>query len=163
MQHRQQVFGTGLVAALGNVERGLRLAQFFALPLALFVEAANAAQGFFHVSEAIDDRPSIGFQQFVLTRLGLVALGAQAAVVEDRRGQSGRQVVERGAQQIRRQIGASAEAGGQGDFRQHGGAGHADVSLGRRQFGFGAGDVRTPAQQIAGHTTGDVRPLQLFE
>ena len=60
-------------------------------------------------------------------------------------------------------IGAGAETGGEGDFRQHGGAGHSDVSLSGRQFGFGAGDVRAPAQQVAGHATGDVRPLQLFE
>ena len=84
LQHRQQVLGPGLVAALGDVERRLRLVQLFPLPLPLFIQPANAVQGFFHVGETIDDRPAVVLQQFFLARRGLVALGAQAAVVEDR-------------------------------------------------------------------------------
>ncbi len=45
-QHGQQVFGAGPVAALGDVERGLRLIQFFVLPQPLLIQATNAIERF---------------------------------------------------------------------------------------------------------------------
>ena len=88
-QHRQQILGPGLIAALRNVERGLGLVQFFALPLPLLIQAANAVEGFFDVGKSIDDRASVGFQQFLLAGCGLVALGTETAVIEDRCDQPG--------------------------------------------------------------------------
>ena len=72
-QYCEQVFGTGLVAAFSNLEGGLGLLQFFALPFALLVETRDAAEGFFYVGKAVDDRTAIGLQQFILARAGLVA------------------------------------------------------------------------------------------
>ncbi|MNR08309.1 hypothetical protein D3C85_1244570 [compost metagenome] len=134
-----------------NVECSLRLVQFFALPLPLLVQPANAVQRFFHIGETIDDRPTIGFQQFFLTGRGLVAFGAQASVVEHGRKQSCAEVVEGTAQNVARAVGAGADFRAEGDGRQHRGAGHGDVGLGRGQLRFGPGDVRATAEQLAGH------------
>ncbi|MNE50786.1 hypothetical protein D3C80_1453810 [compost metagenome] len=128
----------------------MRLGQFFGLPLPLFVEATDTGEGFFDVGKPVDDRASIGFQQFLLTGHGLVAFGAEAAVVEDRCDQPGRQVVERAAQGVVEGVGARTEAGTQGHAGQHRRTGNDDVGLGRSQLGFCTGDVRAAAEQVAG-------------
>ena len=148
---------------MGDVESGLCLTQFFALPLALFVQPANAVEGFFDVGEAVDDRAAIGLQQLILTRRGLVALSAEAAVIEDRRDQPRSQVVERTADQVIKLVSARAELRRQCDSGQHRGASDFDISLGGRQLCFGASNVRAMGEQIARHTAGNPRPLQAIE
>ncbi|MNQ70568.1 hypothetical protein D3C85_852120 [compost metagenome] len=146
-----------------DVEGGLRLAQFFTLPPALFIQSANAVEGFFDVGEAVDDRAAIGFQQFLLARRGLVALGAEAAVVEHRRKQPGGEVVEGAAQDVVGPVGTGADFGGEGHGRQHRGPGDGDVGLGRGQLRLGPGNVRTAAEQLAGYPGVNRRPGQLIE
>ena len=99
----------------------------------------------------------------MLARRGLVAFSAEATVIENRCDQSGGQVVERAADQIVELIGARAELGGQGQCRQHGRASDFDVSFGGGQLCFGACDVRTMGEQLAGHAGGDIWPLQVIE
>ncbi|MNL15539.1 hypothetical protein D3C87_1365300 [compost metagenome] len=128
------------------------------MPLSLFIQPANAVKRFFHVGETVDDRSAVVLQQFFLARRGLVALGAQAAVVEHRCQQSGREVIERTAQDVGGAVGAGAQFGAQGHGRQHGGAGDGDIGLRGGQLCFGPGDVRATGEQLAGHTGGDGRP-----
>ncbi len=92
-EDRQQGFRAGLVAAVGEIEGALRLLQLLLLPVQLAVEAVDAVQRAFGVGKGGEDRLAVGFQQFFLARQAAVALGAQAAVVEDRGEQVGAQVV----------------------------------------------------------------------
>ena len=92
-EDRQQGFRAGLVAAVGEIEGALRLLKLLLLPVQLAVEAVDAVQRAFGVGKGGEDRLAVGFQQFFLARQAAVALGAQAAVVEDRGEQVGAQVV----------------------------------------------------------------------
>lgn len=116
-EDRQQGFRAGLVAAVGEIEGALRLLQLLLLPVQLAVEAVDAVQRAFGVGKGGEDRLAVGFQQFFLTRQAAVALGAQAAVVEDRGEQVGAQVVIGVAESVGGAVGAGRQRGAQGQLR----------------------------------------------
>ncbi len=162
-EDRQQGFRAGLVAAVGEIEGALRLLQLLLLPVQLAVEAVDAVQRAFGVGKGGEDRLAVGFQQFFLARQAAVALGAQAAVVEDRGEQVGAQVVIGVAESVGGAVGAGRQLGAQGQLGEQRRARHLHVGLGRGQLRFGVGDIGTAAEQFARQARSGLRPAQAVE